>query len=68
MKDKYGPSGSAAESDIYEEKNDYDALVLSHETLATGRLLNKHRLSIGLEPLRLLCARRSEAYEMSSTN
>ena len=35
-------------SDIYEENNDYDALVLSHETLATRSLLNEHRLSIGL--------------------
>jgi cytidyltransferase-like protein len=66
--DKFGPPGSAHDSDIYSEKNDYDALVLSHETLETGRMLNKHRVEeLGMKPLKLLCTRRTEAYGMSST-
>jgi phosphopantetheine adenylyltransferase len=45
----------------------FDALVLSHETLETGCLLNKHRVAHGLPPLALLCTRRTEAHGMSST-
>jgi len=67
--DKFGPPGSAYGSDTYTEKNDYDALVLSHETLETGRMLNQHRVEeLGMKPLKLLCTRRTEAYGMSSTN
>mmetsp|Transcript_11689 Transcript_11689/g.21858 ORF Transcript_11689/g.21858 Transcript_11689/m.21858 type:complete len:493 (-) Transcript_11689:89-1567(-) len=66
--DKFGPPGAAHDSDVYHEKNDYDALVLSHETLETGRMLNKHRIQVlGMPPLTLLCTRRTEAYGMSST-
>lgn len=66
--DKFGPPGAAHDSDVYHEKNDYDALVLSHETLETGRMLNKHRMQVlGMSPLKLLCTRRTEAYGMSST-
>jgi len=66
--DKFGPPGSARDSNTYNEKNDYDALVLSHETLETGRMLNKHRVEeLDMEPLKLLCTRRTEAYGMSST-
>ncbi len=68
IRDKYGPPGSTHNSDVYKEKNDYDALVLSHETLETGRLLNHHRVhELGMEPLKLLCTRRTEAHSMSST-
>jgi phosphopantetheine adenylyltransferase len=45
----------------------FDALVLSHETLETGCLLNKHRVTHGMPPLALLCTRRTEAHGMSST-
>lgn len=66
--DKYGPPGSAVDSSFYKGKNDYDALVLSHETLETGKLLNYHRVkNLGMSPLKLLCTRRTEAYGMSST-
>ncbi len=66
--DQFGPPGSAPDSDTYSEKNDYDALVLSHETLETGRKLNQHRVEeLGMAPLTLLCTRRTEAYGMSST-
>jgi phosphopantetheine adenylyltransferase len=66
--DKFGPPGAPHDSDVYHEKNDYDALVLSHETLETGRMLNKHRVQVlGMAPLTLLCTRRTEAYGMSST-
>jgi phosphopantetheine adenylyltransferase len=66
--DQFGPPGSAIESNTYSEKNDYDALVLSHETLETGRKLNQHRTDVlGMDPLTLLCTRRTEAYGMSST-
>jgi cytidyltransferase-like protein len=62
ISDAYGPPGKAATG------KDYDALVLSHETLANGVKLNRHRqLELGLEPLTLLCTRRTEAYGMSST-
>mmetsp|Transcript_21858 Transcript_21858/g.64518 ORF Transcript_21858/g.64518 Transcript_21858/m.64518 type:complete len:540 (-) Transcript_21858:387-2006(-) len=48
--------------------NDFDALVLSHETLPTGKKLNEHRVNdLGLEPLMLLCTRRTEPHGMSST-
>jgi phosphopantetheine adenylyltransferase len=68
IEDKYGPPGAPSNSDVYKEKNDYDALVLSHETLETGRMLNKHRVDVlGMPPLTLLCTRRTEAYGMSST-
>lgn len=64
--DKFGPPGS--DDDTYREKNDYDALVLSHETLETGRMLNDHRVNeLGIKPLKLLCTRRTEAHNMSST-
>ena len=66
--DQFGPPGSAHDADTYSEKNDYDALVLSHETLETGRMLNQHRVDeLGMNPLTLLCTRRTEAYGMSST-
>ena len=45
----------------------FDALVLSHETLETGCLLNRHRETHGMPPLTLLCTRRTEAHGMSST-
>lgn len=62
ISDAYGPPGTA------EEGADYDALVLSHETLANGVKLNRHREeALGFEPLTLLCTRRTEAYGMSST-
>lgn len=68
IEDKYGPPGASSNSAVYKENNDYDALVLSHETLETGRMLNKHRVEeLGLPPLKLLCTRRTEAYGMSST-
>jgi cytidyltransferase-like protein len=62
IRDAYGPPGSK------EEANQFDALVLSHETLENGYLLNQHRIhNLGLKPLVLLCTRRTEAYGMSST-
>jgi cytidyltransferase-like protein len=58
--DAYGPPGSLP--------GEFDALVLSHETLENGHLLNQHRIhNLGLKPLELLCTRRTEAYGMSST-
>ncbi len=67
--DAYGPPGSAPESNVYDGiDNDFDALVLSHETLPTGRKLNQYRCqNLGLKPLKLLCTRRTEAHGMSST-
>jgi phosphopantetheine adenylyltransferase len=56
--DAFGPPGSDAK---------FDALVLSHETLETGCLLNRHRTAHGMPPLALLCTRRTEAHGMSST-
>jgi phosphopantetheine adenylyltransferase len=48
--------------------NDFDALVLSHETLPTGRKLNAYREGVlGLGPLKLLCTQRTEPHGMSST-
>mmetsp|Transcript_8637 Transcript_8637/g.23931 ORF Transcript_8637/g.23931 Transcript_8637/m.23931 type:complete len:561 (+) Transcript_8637:190-1872(+) len=57
--DKFGPPGKP---DMF-----FDALVLSHEVLDTGYELNQHRAKLGLEPLYLLCTRRTEAQAMSST-
>jgi phosphopantetheine adenylyltransferase len=60
--DAYGPPGTV------EEGKDFDALVLSHETLDNGARLNEHRTKeLGLKPLTLLCTRRTEPYGMSST-
>jgi phosphopantetheine adenylyltransferase len=59
IEDAFGPPG---QPDVY-----FDALVLSHETLGTGHLLNEHRQSQGMEPLTLLCTRRTEPHGMSST-
>jgi pantetheine-phosphate adenylyltransferase len=60
--DAFGPPGQAS------PRNKFDAIVLSHETLHTGYLLNQHRVQeLGLPPLQLLCTRRTEAHGMSST-
>ena len=59
IQDAFGPLGQANEH--------YDALVLSHETLDTGYQLNKHREALGMNPVYLLCTRRTEAHGMSST-
>jgi phosphopantetheine adenylyltransferase len=59
IEDNFGPPGRA---DLY-----FDALILSHETLETGRSLNRHRLKIGLHPLKLLCTERTDVHGMSST-
>lgn len=59
IEDAYGPPGSGP---------DFDALVLSHETLDTGHYLNQHRIKLGLKPLQLLCTRRTEPHGMSSTS
>jgi len=69
IKDAYGPPGVALDSDIYAGvENDFDALVLSHETLPTGKRLNEHRAqNLGLGSLKLLCTRRTDAHTMSST-
>jgi len=56
--DPFGPPGHDA---------DFDALVLSHETLETGQRLNEHRVAQGMKPLALLCTRRTEAHGMCST-
>lgn len=61
ISDPYGPPGDP------ELGADFEALVLSHETLENGHLLNEHRLSLDMKPLVLLCTRRTEAYGMSST-
>lgn len=61
--DEYGPPGTL------EEGPNFDALVLSHETLDNGHKLNEHRTEIlGIEPLTLLCTRRTEPHGMSSTS
>ena len=68
--DKYGPPGAVNnDNDVNTPfKNDFDALILSHETLSTGKELNKHRVKVlGMKPLKLLCTRRTEAHGMSST-
>jgi len=60
--DEYGPPGTV------EDGPNFDALVLSHETLDNGHKLNEHRTqTLGLEPLALLCTRRTEPHGMSST-
>lgn len=58
INEKFGPPGT---------QSNFDALVLSHETLSTGHKLNEHRASIGLPKLKLLCTRRTEPNSMSST-
>ena len=66
--DAYGPPGADDSSKMYSVPNDFDALVLSHETLATGQTLNHHRVhELNLAPLTLLCTRRTEPHGMSST-
>lgn len=62
ISDPYGPPGSP------DDGIDFDALVLSHETLENGHLLNLYRTkTLDFKPLVLLCTRRTEAYGMSST-
>lgn len=62
ISDEYGPPGREGEG------KDFDALVLSHETLENGCQLNQHRAEVlGYEPLTLLCTRRTEPHGMSST-
>ena len=62
ISDEYGPPGTV------EYGTNFDALVLSHETLDNGCKLNQHRISnLGLQPLALLCTRRTEPHGMSST-
>jgi len=56
--DTFGPPGSDP---------DFEALVLSHETLDNGHYLNEHRVKQGFQPLHLLCTRRTEPHGMSST-
>jgi cytidyltransferase-like protein len=56
--DTFGPPGSDP---------DFEALVLSHETLENGHYLNEHRIKQGFKPLQLLCTRRTEPHGMSST-
>ena len=56
--DAFGPTAN---------EEHFTALVLSHETLPTGLLLNEIRSSKGFQPLTLLCTRRTEANAMSST-
>lgn len=69
ISDEFGPPGAPEDSTSYSGvKNDFDALVLSHETLQTGRKLNEFRVNeLGLKPLKLLCTQRTEPYGMSST-
>ncbi|KAL7530690.1 hypothetical protein ACHAXR_003630 [Thalassiosira sp. AJA248-18] len=69
ISDEYGPPGQPVDSEAYPGLvNDFDALVLSHETLPTGRKLNVYREeTLGLEPLMLLCTQRTEPHGMSST-
>jgi phosphopantetheine adenylyltransferase len=60
--DAFGPPGQK------ETAANFDALVLSHETLKTGYMLNEHRThELNLPPLQLLCTRRTESHGMSST-
>jgi len=62
ISDAYGPPGQVPEG------SEFDALVLSHETLDNGVALNRYRTeTLGFQPLTLLCTRRTEAYGMSST-
>ena len=75
LTDKFGPPGQRITSVTNNSRgggglaaHQFDALVLSHETLETGYLLNQHRVTnLGLPPLQLLCTRRTEAHGMSST-
>ncbi|KAL9188733.1 hypothetical protein ACHAXT_007111 [Thalassiosira profunda] len=69
ISDEYGPPGQPPDSQVYPGLvNDFDALVLSHETLPTGRKLNNYREEVlGLKPLKLLCTQRTEPHGMSST-
>ena len=69
ISDEYGPPGQPPESESYPGvQNDFDALVLSHETLPTGRKLNRYREDmLGIPPLMLLCTQRTEPHGMSST-
>ena len=69
ISDEYGPPGQPVDSRVYPGlANDFDALVLSHETLPTGRKLNTYREEVlGLRPLKLLCTQRTEPHGMSST-
>jgi len=69
ISDEYGPPGQPPESESYPGlENDFDALVLSHETLPTGRKLNRYREdTLGIPPLKLLCTQRTEPHGMSST-
>jgi len=69
ISDEYGPPGQPMGSEVYPGiVNDFDGLVLSHETLPTGRKLNVYREEVlGLEPLKLLCTQRTEPHGMSST-
>lgn len=69
ISDEYGPPGQPPESKNYPGlQNDFDALVLSHETLPTGRKLNRYREdTLGIPPLKLLCTQRTEPHGMSST-
>jgi phosphopantetheine adenylyltransferase len=60
--DPYGPPGHP------DKGVDFDALVLSHETLENGCKLNQYREeTLGFKPLTLLCTRRTEPNGMSST-
>ena len=62
ISDEYGPPGTR------EGGADFDALVLSHETLENGCKLNQYRQDeLGFSPLTLLCTRRTEPHGMSST-
>lgn len=58
INDAFGPTAT---------EEHFTALVLSHETLENGLLLNEVRREKGFPPLTLLCTRRTEANAMSST-
>ena len=65
--DEYGPPGHPVDPSRA-CPNNYDALVISHESLPAGRRLNIHREEVlGLGPLKLLCTQRTEPHRMSST-
>jgi len=68
--DEYGPPGQPVDPSraCPGLPNDYDALVISHESLPAGRRLNIHREEVlGLRPLKLLCTQRTDPHGMSST-
>ena len=72
LSDEYGPPGLPVDTPSRAScpglPNDYDALVISHESLPAGRRLNIHREEVlGLRPLKLLCTQRTEPHGMSST-